>query len=145
MKKLTDKEIKFVKETRFTPTVYQCDEYSKTPFENYDHAAKVAKAVYKIDLKKFLDKCLQDDDSDAISLEFAAAYLLSAFFSKGELEKMTPTEALDFLRDFKYHFGFRKWDENDARSALEEAYGIKIGERELYSQGGHMWNRGVSD
>lgn len=145
MKKLTEKEIKFIKETHLTPTVLQCDEYDKTPFEDYEQAEKAAKERYDIDLKELMGKCMADDDIDGISLEYAATYILYTFFSKKELLNMKVSNALKFLTDFKYYFGYRKWDESQVAECMMEAIQIYDGVREFYSEHGHMWNRVKDD
>lgn len=141
MKKFTDAEIKFVKETKFTPTVYQCGEYNKTPFKTFAEAEKVAKEKYNVDLESFLDKCLDDNDSDAISLEYAATYLFYSFFTRDELMGMDIDDGLKFLQDFKYFCGFRKWDEFSTALAIDDAIRIYDGILEFYLEDGHMWNK----
>lgn len=108
MKRLTDREVEFIKETHFTPTVLQCDEYGRTPFRDYAQAEKITKESYGIDLVGLMEKCAADDDIDAISLEYAATYILYTFFSKKELLNMKVSDALRFLADFRYYFGYRK-------------------------------------
>lgn len=145
MKRLTDKEIDFIKETHFTPTVLQCDEYGRTPFKDYAQAEKTAKETYGIDLPDLMEKCASDDDIDAISLEYAATYILYTFFSKRELLSMKASDALKALTDFRYYFGYRKWDESKTAECMMEAIQIYDGAREFYSARGHMWNREKDD
>lgn len=145
MKRLTDKEIKFIKETRFTPTILQCDEYDRTPFRNYSQAEKAAKVDYGIDLAELMEKCAADDDIDEISLEYAATYILYTFFSKKELLDMKVSDALRFLMNFRYYFGYRKWDESKTAECMTEAIQIYDGAREFYVECGHMWNREKDD
>lgn len=145
MKRLTEKEIAFIKETHFTPTVLQCDEYDKTPFRDYAQAEIAAKEKYGIVLKDLMEKCAADDDIDEISLEYAATYILYTFFSKEELSGMRISDALRFLMDFRYYLGFRKWDRSQAADCLEEAIQIYDGAREFYPERGHMWNRTKND
>ena len=142
MRSLTKDEIRFVKETHFTPTVYQCDEYDKTPFKDFDEAADVAKNNYNIDLKEFIDKNLNiyNDDSDYISLEFTATYLFYCFFTKDELKKLTDEEATKFLKDYRYYNGFRKWDSDNLRF-VQEAIESYDGKRVFYLvDGTNVWN-----
>jgi len=144
MKRLTPEEIKFVKETKFTPTVYQCDQYYLTSFDDYTDAAKVAKEKYGVDLDKFIAKNIAAslNDADAISLDYVAIYLLYSFFTKDELEKMTPKEALSWLMEYRYYFGFRKWAEQDAANAIYDAIAIYDGAAEFYDQpDGNVWCR----
>ena len=140
MKYLTDNEWKFIKETKFTPTVLQCGEYYKTIFtderisvgeENYASrreaynqkwytvVEKYAKEKYDINLYELYKKMADGDDG--ISLEFAAPYILYNLYTREELVAMTDKQALEALQDFKYFGGWRKADEMDARLALYDA------------------------
>lgn len=163
MKPLTKDEIRFVKETHFTPTVSQCDQYYLTtytdehceyePSDTYHERRdlyskrwekiikKDAKEKYNVDLDKFLDKNLNIDnnDFDGISLEYVATYLFYCFFTKEELEKLTDEEATKFLQDYRYYGGFRKWDGGNLPFA-QEAIEIYNGERVFYLQDKNVWN-----
>ena len=145
MKPLTIEEISFVKKTRFTPTVFQCDEYSKidvAPYfiSSYTRAQDVARDEFNIDLGKFLSKCLMEDDSDSISLEYVATYLFYCFFTKEELEAITEKEATDFLQNLKYYSGFRHWDHGNL-SFVRDAIDIYNGVSVFYlTNDGHVWN-----
>lgn len=138
MRRLTENEIKFFKETNFTPTVFQLDSYAQTPFKDYAEAIKAAKETYNIDLDELLDDCSKDNDS--ISLEYEATYLLYTFFTKEELEQLSAQEALDFLQNFKYFGGFRKWDLDFVGGEIQEAIEIYDGRREFQEVDGSMWN-----
>ena len=166
MKQLTDKEIKFVKETGFTPTVWQCSEWNRTIFTDekfncsghsfkdrdeyndkwFSVASDYAKEKYGFDLTTFLNKNLGIDlnDSDGISIEFVATYLLYCFFTKEELENLSNQKALDFLQDYRYYFGFRKWYVGDMHYRMpyiDEAIEVYNGERVFYLQDdGNVWN-----
>ena len=136
MKYLTDNEWKFIKETKFTPTVFQCNEYHKTTFanlcdkedeqRNFNVAQAIAKSYYDVDLKELIDKA--SDGDDGISLEFAAPYILYNLYTRDELVAMSNKQALEALRDFKYFCGWRKADEMDGRIALYEAIKMHDGE-----------------
>lgn len=129
MKQLTEQEIKFIKETGWTPTVSQCDEWDKTiwtdehlslePHDNYlarreaysnkySAIANSEAEKFGVDLDLIYRKCT--DESDGISLEYEATYLFYIFFTKEELEKLTDEEATKFLQNFQYYSGYRKWD-----------------------------------
>ena len=169
MKRLTDDEIRFVKNTGFTPTVWQCDEYYKTAFTDealdynapdyslkkrdeysdrwYKAAYDCARFSYNFDLDEFIKKNLGDDlgDYDAISLEYVATYLLYCFFSKEELEKMTDKEATKFLQDYRYYFGFRKHDSGNMQF-VQEALEVYDGSRVFYeADDGNIENARVDE
>ena len=136
MLQLTKNEIRFVKETGFTPTVYQCDEYSRTTFKDYNMASKVAKDEYDVDLDEFIHKNIGIDleDSDGISLEYVATYLFYCFFTKEELELLSPKDGLKWLQGYRYFFGFRKWDEMFTTIEINEAIEVYKGTRVFYLQ-----------
>ena len=162
MKQLTTKEIQFVKDTKFTPTVGQCGEYYRTIFtdekveygdnyparrEAYDEkwykvVSDYAKEHYGIDLDAFIAKNnnIENDDYDGISLEYVATYLFYCFFTKEELEKLTDEEATEFLKDYRYYGGFRKWDGGNL-TYVQEAIEAYNGLRLFYLQDdGNIWN-----
>ena len=168
MKRLTPNEIRFVKETGFTPTVYQCDQYYLTIFtdekldynsatyhkdrEKYSHkwytvVEKAAKEKYDVDLDLFLSKNLniENDDYDGISLEYVATYLFYCFFTKEELERLTDEEATKFLQDYRYYCGFRKWG-GDCYPYIREAIQAHDGSIEFYdTEDGNVWWREVEN
>lgn len=144
MVKLTPEEIRFVNETKFTPTVYQLDEYPRTIFKNFDEAQTLAKKIYNFDLNDFLRKNLEQDDIDSISLEYVATYLFYSFFSKEDLNNMTPEFGLKWLQDYRYYNGFRKWDLDYICNEIKEALEIYSGKREFYiTEDNQIWNREV--
>lgn len=149
MKALTQQEIRFVKDTNFTPTVYQCADYSKTPFKDYDEAEKAAKEKYEVDLAEFLDKNLNQEDDDAISLEYVATYLFYEFFSCEELIDMAsnnPKKGLEWLQDYRYFFGFRRWDLDMAVDEMWEAVEVYEGKRDFYvTEDGQVWNKEIEE
>lgn len=148
MRELTSQEIKFVKDTHFTPTVYQCDEYYKTPFKDYNDAFKCAQEEYNFNLDEFLDKNISADldDADGISLEYVATYLLYAFFTVDELRTMSAKEALNWLQDYRYYGGFRKWSESLARIEILDAIGIHEDVNVLYeTEDGNIWFRELGE
>ena len=150
MKKLADKEIKFIKETGWTPTVYQMN-YSESELKHTKFAGlskeEGAKAFHaeieKYDInisdlyKKFVEEC------DGISLEYEATYLFYTFFTKEELENLTDEEATKWLKDFQYYSGYRKWDGGNF-IYVNEALEVYAGTREFYEESdGEVWNREV--
>ena len=153
MRKLTENEVAFVKETGFTPTVWQCGEYYRTIFTKervelegddysgrrqayeehfYNVAKETARNEYNVDLDKFIQKNLSADldDYDGISLEYVAAYLFYLFFTEEELLKLTDEEATKFLQDY-YYCGFRKWDDGKL-GYVNDAIRAHRGEIEFY-------------
>ena len=168
MKQLTAKEIQFVKDTHFTPTVDQCAEWYRTIFtdeqidiSDKDYASKreaysekwykvaydYAKEKYGIDLDAFITKNnnIENDDYDGISLEYVATYLFYCFFTKEELENLTDKEATEFLKDYRYYGGFRKWDGGNL-TYVQEAIEAYEGTRIFYLQDdGNVWNTEVEN
>ncbi len=154
MKQLTAQEIKFVKETGVTPTVFQCNEYKKRTYkdpywiDSYAEAQNIAREDFNIDLDQFLDKNLNidNDDFDGISLEFVATYLFYCFFSKEELERLNPQKGLEWLQDYRYYSGFRKWDETLTCIEINEAIEAHDGERKFYlTDDGNVWNARIDE
>lgn len=140
MKALTDKEIQFIKETDFTPTVIQCNEWNRTPFETVEDASAYTLYNYGFNLVDLLDKLF--DDCDGISGEYNATYLFYTFFTKQELMELTPEKGLKWLQDFKYFCGYRKWDIEFVEKEINEALEIYNGTREFYeTESGDIWNR----
>ena len=147
MKQLTKDEIRFIKETGWTPTVQQANEWERTVwgrmvFPYVEHGFSKERdsynikcldmAYYKameygIDLTSLYGKCT--DESDAITLEYDATYLFYTFFTKEQLEDMNDESATRWLKDFKYYFGYRKWDGGNMRfvnEALEVYNGYRV-------------------
>lgn len=143
MKRLTENEIKFIKETDVTWTTVGCGEWEKrTVFANYNEAAQCARDMYQIDLDVLMNKF---GDYDGITLEYTATYLFYSFFTKEELEKLTPEDGIEWLKDMRYFFGYRKWDAESIAPFIEEALEIYAGTREFYEEDddGDIWNRKV--
>lgn len=157
MRKLTENEVAFVKETGFTPTVYQCREYYRTTFYDmkldkkdydpaegyhYQLAKKVAREKYNVDLDEFLKKNISQslNDGDSISLEYVATYLFYLFFTEEELQRMTNEAATEFLKNYRYYYGFRKWD-GDNLTYVNDAIRAYEGEIEFYedADGNVLW------
>ncbi len=155
---LLDSEIRFIKETHWTPTIEQCDEWYNTIFtdetfednldkynnliSNYseywhNYVYKIAKHKYGVDIEELYDKCVKDEDE--ISLEYDATYLFYIFFSEEKLKRLSTNEALEFLLDFKYYNGYRKFTLNPL-SYVKEAIEIYQGERVFYLQDKDIWN-----
>lgn len=150
MKRLTEQEIKFIKETGWTPTVYQMNynesELKRTKFTGMtrDGGAKAfcqEMKKYNVDISDLYKKFTEE--SDAISLEYEATYLFYTFFTKEELEKLTDEEATKWLKDFQYFSGYRKWDGGNL-IYVNEALEVYAGTREFYEESdGEIWNREV--
>ena len=138
MKYLTQQEIQFMKDTGWSWTVFQCDEYIATKCKDYDDAYRIAMEQYGVNLDALLHK--SDENEDSISLEYAAGYLLYTFFTPAELEAKTDQELLEWLKDMKYFFGWRKADESDARAARYDAEKLFAGTAVFTDLGdGDVW------
>ena len=139
MKRLTANEIKFLKETGWTPTVSQCNEWKRCTF-TADQEEEVMKS-YGIDVDAFRAKIFDEDAIDSISLENEAAYILSIFFTWSDLFQMMRNETtLKWLQDWRYFCGYRKWDEQDAFLAAGEAMDIVGGNKKVITDtDGYIW------
>ena len=152
MKKLTSEEIKFIKETGWTPTLHQMSYDESELKRNRFIGTKFAKMTkkeaaeaflqemdkYGVNIQELYNKCTEN--YDGISLEYEATYLFYTFFTKEELEKMTDEQATEWLKDFQYHFGYRKWDGGNL-VYVEEALEIYNGQRVFYlEEDDDIWN-----
>lgn len=139
MKLLTANEIKFLKETGWTPTVAQCNEWKRCTFTE-DQEEEVMKS-YGIDVSAFIAKIFDTNAIDGISLEEEAAYILSVFFTWSELFQMMKDETvLKWLQDWRYFCGYRKWVEQEAYLAAGEAMDIVGGSKKVVTDGdGYIW------
>lgn len=159
MKQLTEQEVKFIKETGWTPTVYQCDEWYKTIWTDeqlslephdtylarreaysnkYSAIANAEAEKYGVDLDIIYRKCT--DECDNISLEYEATYLFYTFFTKEELEELMEDDATKFLQNFQYYNGYRKWDAGNL-IYVQEALEVYDGTRLFYLEpDGEVWN-----
>ena len=143
MRRLTENEIRFI--TGITPTVIQCDEWDHSQCSNYADAEKLADEEYGINLDEF-SSVLLDDNYDSISLEYNAVYLLYTFLTREELENMNGNEVLEWLKNFKYWCGYRKYDADLAYMHRCEALEVYNGTREFYeTDDGEVWNREVEE
>ena len=143
MRRLTENEIKFIKETGVTATVIQCDEWDRSQCSSYVDAEKLADEEYGINLDEF-SNVLLDANYDSISLEYDAVYLLYTFLTREELENMNDSEVLEWLKNFKYWCGYRKYDIDLAHMHRCEALEVYDGTREFYeTDDGEVWNRKI--
>ena len=143
MRRLTENEIRFIKETGVTATVIQCDEWYRSQCSNYADAEKLADEEYGINLDEFF-RVLVDVHYDSISLEYDAVYLLYTFLTREELENMSDSEVLEWLRNFKYWCGYRNYDIYLAYINKCEALEVYDGTREFYeTDDGEVWNREI--
>lgn len=142
MKRLTENEIKFIKETGVTWTVIQCNEWHKTSYIDICDARTFAKEKYEIDFDILFNKF---GEYDGISLEYAATYLFYTFFTKAELELLTPEEGIEWLKNMRYFCGYRKWGADDIAPFIEEALEVYNGTREFYEweDDEEIWNKEV--
>lgn len=139
MKLLTANEIKFLKETGWTPTVSGCDEWERCTFTE-DQEEEVMKS-YGIDVDAFMAKIFDIEAIDGVSLEEEAAYILSVFFTESELFQMMKDETvLEWLQNWRYFCGYRKWVEAYACFAADEAIGILNGSKKIVTdENGYVW------
>lgn len=157
MKRLTEQEINFIKDTGWTPTLHQMgyseNELKRTHLyqvQNIPVSPEMMRLQfesfanqYGFDLYDLYEKTCNPENSDSVSLEYEATYLFYTFFTHEELEKLTDEEATKWLQDFKYYFGYRKWDGGNL-TYVKEAIEIYEGTREFYEEyDGDVWNREV--
>lgn len=155
MKRLTEQEIKFIKDTGWTPTLHQMD-YSENELkrthlyqvQNIPISSEMMKLQfesfanqYGFNLSDLYKKTCNLESSDIISLEEEAIYLFYTFFTEDELVDIDTFWALNWLKDFKYYFGYRKWVESDVEVSVLKALEVYAGTREFYEQDGEMWSR----
>lgn len=150
MKPLTSAQIQFIKYTHITPTVVQCDEWERTVWKHDPSSDEIAAAcadlgigTTKDEALAFWDELLYDFNhcEDAISLEDAAIYLFRTFLTPTEMEEMLKSPSVDkglygyeltksgqWLRDWKYFNGYRKWDNCDylLEQALNKDYKMYV-------------------
>ena len=127
MRFLTDNEIKFIKATGVTPTVIQLDEWKRTGCVDFPDAWNVAAITFGVaDPKEFFHMLTSDKDSDSISIDNNAIYLFYTFFTEEELKNMTSEEALKWLQDWKYYFGYRKCSEDEAAEFRDAALDMHL-------------------
>lgn len=138
MKALTTREWQFLKKHNITPTVDQCDEWTKrTDFKNRAEATKYAAAL-GFDLDDIFQR--MQGEPDVISLEYEATYFLYNWFTKEELLTITDEEVTKALKDWKYFGGYRKWDGQNLYYAIE-ALQVYNGCRFFcIEEDGEVWN-----
>lgn len=146
MKPLTSAQIKFIKHTQITPTIFQCDEWERTIWKHNPSSDEIAATCADLGICATKDEALTlweellydfNRCEDGISLEDAAIYLFRTFLTPDEMEKMLEAPSIDqglygynltqsgqWLRDWKYFNGYRKWDDCDylLEQALDESY-----------------------
>lgn len=137
MMPLTPNEIKFIKGTNYTATVWQCGEWGRTIWGHMPTYAEVATWCMQAGIAEvydtlsagaFLDYLYKkfNNIEDAISAENLGVYLFRTFLTREEMEQMLrqpPLETGDngyrltasakFLKDWKYFNAFRKVDDAD--------------------------------
>ena len=145
MLKLTDVEIKIMDHFHIVPNNFNGDGTLPTPeevlawaLESPDGMAiRTAEDAGRL-LKSLGEKLWDRFEDDSISIENAATWVLSHYFTLEQLRKMKPEEAESFLKDWKYHFGFRKCDGwggyyiEDAIDALEGRLVLSEDEKEYW-------------
>ncbi len=152
MKRLTEQEINFIKNTGWSPTLHQMgyseDELKRTHLYQVQNIPVSPEMMqlqfesfanqYGFNLSDLYSKCT--DECDGISLAYEATYLFYTFFTKEELEHLTDKEATKWLKDFQYYFGYRKWDGGNI-TYVDEALEVYNGKRVFYLEDdGAVWN-----
>lgn len=152
MERLTESEIQFIRGTGYTATVWQNDEWHRTYWGEEPTLSEVAEycmhngiaEVYdKISAATFLKHLHEKFNTveDSISLEMLAIYIFRTFFSTAQLEEMLAAPSNDgvrpsalWLQDWKYNFGFRKWQDADylVRDALNPNIKLDTSEDEIW-------------
>ena len=110
---------------------------------NMENCYRNIAKLYEVDIDELYKKVCSLDNSDGISLEYDATYLLYTFFSEEDLMHMDTSWALQWLQDFKYYCGYRKWDEHLVEIEILEAIEIYAGTREFFDMDGDVWNRKI--
>ena len=131
MKKLDWREEKILFEYGITPTVIQCDEWESRGIghPDYDKMASDFGCTYDEAIsiyEKYDEKVCCVEDS--ISLDDLAVWYLYKKHTKEELESLSASKALTELKDFKYFFGFRKFEERDMYPYIADAIRVHDGE-----------------
>lgn len=152
MKRLTESEIQFIRDTGYTATVWQNDEWHRTcwgtepsysDIVEYCTQNGIAEVYDEPSAVLFLQQLQEkfNSDEDAISLEMLAIYLFRTFLSPAKLEETlaAPSEhgvrpSALWLQDWKYNFGFRKWEDADylVRDALNPAIKLDTSSDEIW-------------
>lgn len=133
MKKLTDIEIKIIKYFNITPTKIQeavaaewmpslaeVVEFCKRDCCTYPAVHNEIEAEYF--LRDLAEKILEPED--CMSKVDLATWLLTNYFTRQELEDTPYEEILEFLKDWKYFFGFRKDDVHDVMTYVWDAQAV---------------------
>lgn len=81
-------------------------------------------------LTKLANK-ITNPDEDAFSLEDLATWLFTHYYTKQELKELPCEDAVSFLKDWKYFFGFRKLDAATVANYIDNALAVFDGEYEL--------------
>ena len=152
MKRFTDDEIRFIRGTNYTATVWQNDEWSRTIWgedPSYDQVVdyclhnNIYSVYNRMSAAEFL-KILHDKFNtveDNISLEMLAIYLFRNFCTPEELVALlkAPTDGFFrpsalWLHDWKYNFGFRKWTDADSfiLQALDPNIQLDLSKEEIW-------------
>lgn len=137
MVKLTPNETALVKAFNIVPEDWMS--YSCAPARKWDYAAMCQwaiangmpelgyyRAMNKM-IKNLYQKFFDDEGFDGMALDDIAIWVLSNYLYKWQLEDMDSTKVLEFLQSWKYFFGFRKWEKQEADIAKHYALRVMDG------------------
>jgi len=116
MKKFTDLELAIIDGLHITPQSFdenkvpESSEVAEWCMQNGFGTSVHDKLGAEEALEGIRKKMWDDFESDCISLEDTATWVLSHYFTLHQLENMKAEEAEEFLRNWKYFFGYRKCD-----------------------------------
>lgn len=114
MKKFTDLELAIIDGLHITPQSFADDKAPESSEivewckqNGLGSSVPAEEAVAEI-MDGIHRKMWEDFESDVISLEDTATWVLSHYFTIKQLEEMKPEEAEEYLRNWKYYQGYRK-------------------------------------
>ena len=119
MRRLTKDETDVIKGMRIMPEDWSysgkrrpptAEEVAEWCAENGVRKVKGKAGAHRL-LKSIEGKFFPKDPSDGfdeISLEDVATWVLTTYLKREDVEAMSEDETIEFLQDWKYHFGFRK-------------------------------------
>ena len=114
MRRLTENEIRFIKETGVTPTVIQCYEWDRSKCSNYGDAKELAYSKYGVDLQKLFNDLDSYDKYHSPDVSFLERTFMSQF------SKYTGNVCIrNMLRAFACSDGYLQFHEADFNSSYQ--------------------------